>query len=94
MVNILRQQISQSNSLFGCSRDTMEQSPYELEEAAAIDRLTGFQTYRRIIMPLAIPALTTAFLLVFISWTEFTLTLTFMNRESSRTLLTAGGVKQ
>jgi multiple sugar transport system permease protein len=65
----------------------MEQIPYELEEAAAIDGLTGFQTYRRIIMPLALPALTTAFLLVFIfSWNEFMLALTFMNRESSRTL--------
>jgi multiple sugar transport system permease protein len=65
----------------------MEQIPYELEEAAAIDGLTGFQTYRRIIMPLAIPALTTAFLLVFIfSWNEFMLALTFMSRESSRTL--------
>jgi multiple sugar transport system permease protein len=65
----------------------IEQIPYELEEAAAIDGLTPFQTFRRIIMPLAVPALTTAFLLVFIfSWNEFMLALTFMNRESSRTL--------
>jgi multiple sugar transport system permease protein len=65
----------------------MEQIPYELEEAAAIDGLTAFQTFRRIIIPLAVPALTTAFLLVFIfSWNEFMLALTFMNRESSRTL--------
>lgn len=65
----------------------MEQVPYELEEAAAIDGLTAFQTFRRIIIPLAIPALATAFLLVFIfSWNEFMLALTFMNRESSRTL--------
>ena len=60
----------------------MEQIPYELEEAAAIDGLTPFETYRRIIMPLSIPALTTAFLLVFIfSWNEFMFALTFMNRE-------------
>lgn len=65
----------------------MQQIPYEIEEAAAIDGLTAFQIFRRIIMPLAVPALTTAFLLVFIfSWNEFMLALTFMSRESSRTL--------
>jgi multiple sugar transport system permease protein len=65
----------------------MEQIPYELEEAAAIDGLTQFQTFYRVILPLAVPALTTAFLLVFIfSWNEFMLALTFMSRESSRTL--------
>ena len=65
----------------------MEQIPYELEEAAAVDGLTAFDTYRRILMPLAMPALTTAFLLVFIfSWNEFMFALTFMNLESSRTV--------
>jgi multiple sugar transport system permease protein len=65
----------------------MEQIPFELEEAAAVDGLTAFETYRRIVMPLAAPALTTAFLLVFIfSWNEFMLALTFMNLESSRTV--------
>lgn len=65
----------------------MEQIPYELEEAAAIDGLTLFETYSRILMPLAMPALTTAFLLVFIfSWNEFMFALTFMNLESSRTV--------
>ncbi len=65
----------------------MAQIPYELEEAAAIDGLTPFRIFSKIILPLAVPALTTAFLLVFIfSWNEFMLALTFMNRESSRTL--------
>jgi multiple sugar transport system permease protein len=65
----------------------MEQIPRELEEAAAIDGLTPFGTYRRIAMPLAVPALATAFLLVFIfSWNEFMFALTFMNREASRTV--------
>jgi multiple sugar transport system permease protein len=65
----------------------MERIPFELEEAAVMDGLTEFQIYRRIIMPLAVPALTTAFLLIFIfSWNEFMFALTFMNRESSRTL--------
>ena len=68
----------------------MRQIPQELEEAAAVDGLSPFDTYRRIIMPLSMPALTTAFLLVFIfSWNEFMFALTFMNLESSRTV-TAG----
>lgn len=65
----------------------MEQIPYEFEEAAAIDGLTQFETYRKIIVPLSIPALTTAFLLVFIfSWNEFMFALTFMTQDVSRTV--------
>jgi multiple sugar transport system permease protein len=64
-----------------------EQIPYELEEAASIDGLTGFQTYRRVILPLATPALITAGILVFIfSWNEFMFALTFMNIESQKTV--------
>src|SRR5262245_23775219 len=33
-----------------------EQIPYELEAAAAVDGLTSFQIYRRVILPLATPA--------------------------------------
>jgi len=62
-----------------------EQVPYELEEAAAIDGLTRFQTFRKIILPLATPALVTAGILVFIfSWNEFMLALTFMSIESQK----------
>ena len=68
----------------------MELIPYELEEAAAVDGLGPFDIFRRIVAPLAMPAMTSAFLLVFIfSWNEFMFALTFMNLESSRTL-TAG----
>jgi ABC-type glycerol-3-phosphate transport system permease component len=64
-----------------------EQVPHELEEAAAIDGLTRFQTYRRIILPLAMPALITAGIMVFIfSWNEFMFALTFMNIESQKTV--------
>jgi multiple sugar transport system permease protein len=65
----------------------MEQIPYEIEEAAAVDGLTEFQTFRKITLPLAMPALVTACLLVFIfSWNEFMFALTFMNLDSSRTV--------
>jgi multiple sugar transport system permease protein len=65
----------------------MQQIPRELEEAAAIDGMTAFQTFRKIIIPLSAPAFTAAFLLIFIfSWNEFMFALTFMNQESSRTI--------
>ena len=64
-----------------------EQIPYELEEASAIDGLTTFQTFRIVILPLAMPAMVTAGILVFIfSWNEFMLALTFMNIESQKTV--------
>lgn len=66
---------------------SFEQIPYELEEAAAIDGLTKFQTYRMILLPLVRPALITAGILVFIfSWNEFMFALTFMNIESQKTI--------
>ena len=66
---------------------SFEQIPFELEEAAEVDGLTRFQTYRMIVLPLAAPALVTAALLVFIfSWNEFMLALTFMNMETQKTV--------
>jgi multiple sugar transport system permease protein len=64
-----------------------EQIPYDLEEAAAIDGLTRFETYRMVVLPLATPAMITAGILVFIfSWNEFMFALTFMNIESQKTV--------
>lgn len=64
-----------------------EQIPFELEEAAAIDGLTRFQIYRRIVLPLSAPALITAGILVFIfAWNEFMFALTFLNIESQKTV--------
>ena len=64
-----------------------EQIPFELEEAAAIDGLTRFQIYRRIVLPLSGPALITAGILVFIfAWNEFMFALTFLNIESQKTV--------
>ena len=64
--------------------------PIELEEAGIMDGLTPFQVYYKIILPLAMPALTTAAVLVFIfSWNEFMLALTFMNAENAKTVTVA-----
>ena len=66
---------------------SFEKIPIELEEASAIDGLTRFQTFRLIVMPLMMPALVTAGILVFIAaWNEFMFALTFMNIESQKTV--------
>lgn len=66
---------------------SFEQVPRELEEAAAVDGLSRFQTFRWIVLPLVSPALITAGILVFIfSWNEFMLALTFMNMDSQKTV--------
>jgi trehalose/maltose transport system permease protein len=63
------------------------QIPYELEEAAAVDGLSRFQTFVKIILPLSVPALATTGILAFIfAWNEFMFALTFMNRESAKTI--------
>jgi multiple sugar transport system permease protein len=64
--------------------------PIELEEAAEMDGLSPFQTFRTIVLPLATPAIATAAILVFVfSWNEYMLALTFMNAENSRTVTVA-----
>ena len=62
-------------------------STFELEEAAAVDGLTRFQTYRMILLPLVMPSLITSGILVFIfSWNEFMFALTFLNIDSQKTV--------
>jgi multiple sugar transport system permease protein len=64
--------------------------PLEVEEAAKIDGLTRLQILVRVIVPLAAPALVTTGMLIFIAcWNEFLLALTFMTRDSAKTV-TAG----
>jgi multiple sugar transport system permease protein len=64
--------------------------PNELDEAGRLDGLGPLSRLRRIHLPLALPALATACLLVFIfCWNEFMLGLTFMTRDANKTV-TAG----
>jgi multiple sugar transport system permease protein len=61
--------------------------PTELEEAAAIDGMTEFQTFRLVLLPLAAPAMAATGILVFIfCWNEFMFALTFMNLDRAKTL--------
>jgi len=62
----------------------------EIEEAAKVDGFSRLQILFKIVMPLSAPALATTGILVFIGcWNEFLLSLTFMTRDSSKTI-TAG----
>jgi multiple sugar transport system permease protein len=64
--------------------------PLEIEEAAKVDGFGRLQILRRIILPLAAPALATTAILVFIfAWNEFLFALSFMTNDRMKTV-TAG----
>jgi multiple sugar transport system permease protein len=64
--------------------------PAELDEAARLDGLPVLRRLWRIHAPLALPSLATTGILVFIfCWNEFMLSLTFLTRDTSKTV-TAG----
>jgi arabinogalactan oligomer/maltooligosaccharide transport system permease protein len=64
--------------------------PKELEEAARIDGATFNQTFVRIILPLASPALAVTFFLSFMgNWQEFALSWLFLTRAQDYTLAMA-----
>jgi len=66
------------------------QLPREIDEAARVDGLKPLARLSRIHLPLAMPSVVTAAILVFIfCWNEFMLALTFMTRQGSKTV-TAG----
>jgi arabinogalactan oligomer/maltooligosaccharide transport system permease protein len=61
--------------------------PRELEEAAMLDGATRFQTFTRIILPLARPAIVVTGLFAFLTaWNEFILAATLMGDERGYTL--------
>jgi multiple sugar transport system permease protein len=59
--------------------------PRELEEAALVDGATYFQSFRKVVLPLAAPGLVTAGLLAFIFvWNEFLFAITLTASPSAR----------
>lgn len=61
--------------------------PLELSDAARIDGCTEWNIYRRVILPLARPALVTVGLFTFINaWNDFTGPLLYLNDERKATL--------
>jgi len=64
--------------------------PKELEEAARIDGASLTQTFVRIMLPLAVPAIAVTILFSFMAgWTEFVLAWTFLENPSRFTLAMA-----
>jgi len=61
--------------------------PYELEECALIDGATRWQILIKIILPLAIPGLISAFIFSFtLCWNEFIYALTFLQSTPNKTV--------
>jgi len=61
--------------------------PKEIEEAAAIDGLSFSRTMFTIILPMAVPVLTTVAILQFIAcWNEFSFALVLLKEEALRTV--------
>jgi len=62
--------------------------PVEIEEAALIDGCGWFQSYWRIVLPLAAPGLVTMVILEFIwFWNEYLVALTMIQKEAVRTVM-------
>jgi raffinose/stachyose/melibiose transport system permease protein len=61
--------------------------PDELREAALIDGASEWQIFRRIVLPLSVPALATAFIIdALATWNEFLIALVMLNAEKVRTV--------
>jgi multiple sugar transport system permease protein len=60
--------------------------PAELEEAAEVDGATPFMAFRKVMLPLAMPGIVTAAILIFINaWNDFLFARTFMSRDANYT---------
>src|ERR671915_813560 len=61
--------------------------PWELEQAAAVDGATPMQAFRKVIVPLAVPGMFTAAILVFIfCWNDFIFANTLTSTDNARTV--------
>ena len=63
------------------------QIPWEMEKAAQVDGATGWQAFRKVIVPLAAPGVfTTAILTFFFCWNEFLLAISLTSTNRARTV--------
>ncbi|HEY9778772.1 MAG TPA: carbohydrate ABC transporter permease [Leptolyngbyaceae cyanobacterium] len=68
-------------------RSFFEQLPKDLEDSARVDGYNTYQMLLQILLPMTVPALVTTGILTFISaWNEFIFALTFISRESMKTI--------
>ncbi len=67
-------------------RNFFQQIPAELEDAALVDGATRLQTLRRVVIPVAIPAVFTAAILSFIlAWNDFAFAVSFLTSTNEFT---------
>ncbi len=68
-------------------RSFFQQLPVELEDAAKVDGYGTVQMLLQIVLPMTVPALVTTGILTFIfAWNEFIFALTFITKESMKTI--------
>lgn len=68
-------------------RSFFQQLPRDLEDSAKVDGYSTWKMLVQILLPMTIPALVTTGILTFIaSWNEFLFALTFITRESMKTI--------
>ena len=68
-------------------RSFFQQLPRDLEDAAKVDGYSTVQMLWQIVLPTTLPALVTTGILAFIfAWNEFIFALTFITRESMKTI--------
>ncbi|MCU0525062.1 MAG: carbohydrate ABC transporter permease [Elainella sp. Prado103] len=68
-------------------RSFFQQLPRDLEDSAKVDGYNTLQMLWQILLPLTLPALVTTGILAFIAaWNEFIFALTFITRESMKTI--------
>jgi multiple sugar transport system permease protein len=68
-------------------RSFFQQLPKDLEDSARVDGYNTVQMLLQIVLPMTLPALVTTGILTFISaWNEFIFALTFITRESMKTI--------
>jgi multiple sugar transport system permease protein len=68
-------------------RSFFQQLPKDLEDSAKVDGYNTIQMLIQIVLPMTLPALVTTGILTFIAaWNEFIFALTFITRESMKTI--------
>ena len=64
-------------------KNFFEQIPTELEDAALVDGATRLQTLRKVVVPVAVPAVFTAAILSFIlAWNDFAFAVSFLTSQN------------
>ncbi|MBD2042844.1 carbohydrate ABC transporter permease [Microcoleus sp. FACHB-672] len=68
-------------------RSFFQQLPRDLEDAAKVDGYNTWQMLTQIVLPMTVPAMVTTGILTFIfAWNEFLFALTFITRETMKTI--------